>query len=192
MMGSVDVEEKDDSFILKNNDFEIALNQRGFVEQWDIRGFDENILYKPSFVLDIGNLDEPYINPLSSVVSFEFDTNFGEIKRVFTVKEKAIVIDDVLVSNNSCQVNYKLILYFKNFDYFMIGKDRFGVDKGVERKVKDLLLVKEESDLYIGFIFKEEMDLVFKKEEALIFELSKTVDLGVSDMFLLSFTFTRV
>ena len=187
------VEEKDDGFVLKNSDFEIVLNRRGFVERWDVKGFRENILSEPSFILNIGDdVDEPYINPLSSVVSFEFDTDFGEIKRVFTVKEKAIVVDDVLVSKDSCKFDYSLILSFKDFDYFIIGKDRFDTDSKIETKAKDLLLVDEKSDIYIGFIFKEEMDLIFKNTQSLTFKLSKYVELGFSDMFLFSFTFSRV
>ena len=192
-MDFVGVEERNGNFVLRNSDFEIVLDQRGFVEKWSVRDF-KNILSKPSFVLDIGeSLGEPYVNPLSNVVSFEFDTSFGEINRVFTVKEKAIVIDDILISKNSCNVSYKISLFFEGFDYFMVGKDKFDKGDKLEIKAKDLLLVNEESDMYIGFIFKEEMDLAFRKErEALQFDLSNRVELGVSDMFMFSFTFSLV
>ncbi len=187
------VEEKDNGFVLRNSDFEIVLNQRGFVEKWSVKGFSENILSEPSFVLSVGgDLDEPYVNPLSSVVSFEVDTDFGEIKRVFTVKKRAVVIDDVLISKDKCNVDYSLMFSFKGFDYFMVGKDRFDAESRVKTKANDLLLVNEKSDIYIGFIFKEKMDLVFENKLSFAFKLSKSVELGFSDMFLFSFTFSRV
>ncbi len=193
MMSFVCVEEVENGFVLKNIDFEIKINRNGLVESLGITNVRHDIICNSSFVLNVSNvLSEPFISQFSSLVSFEFDTEFGEAKRVFTIKEKAFVLDDILVANKESQVDYKLGFCFKDFDYFMVGKNSFNIEEPISTNANDLLLVNEKQDIYFGCIFKETMELNFAKDKDQNIELVKKVSLGKSDMLIFSYTFSLV
>lgn len=193
MMGVVYVEEVENGFVLKNIDFKIAINKNGLVESLNITNVGYNIICDNSFVLNVSDvLSEPFISQFSSLVSFEFDTEFGEVKRVFTIKERAFVLDDILIADKEGQVDYKLGFCFKDFDYFMIGKNRFNMEESASVDANDLLLVNEKRDIYFGCIFKEIMELNFTGNREQNLELAKKVSLNKSDMLIFSYTFSLV
>ncbi len=192
-MGIVEIEEIEHGFVLKNVDFEIWVSKNGSVKSLSIVNSGYNIICDTSFVLNIpGELSEPFISQLSSLVSFEFDTDFGEIKRIFTIKEQAVVVDDILISTEEGQVDYKLSFCFEDCDYFMVGKNCFDMEKAVSINANDLLLVNEKRDIYFGCIFKELMELNFAKDKKPNFELLKKISLNKADMFMFSYTFSLV
>lgn len=194
-MGFVGIKEVNTNYILENRDLSINLNKLGLIDGWYIKSLSKNIIEKGSFkILSANDLSEPYINVLSTTISFEFNTYFGELKRVYSIKEKIIVLDDIIISKNECNINYSLQFQFINlFDYFMVGKEKFSIENDINIEAKDLLLVNEEKNIYIGCIFKESMDFCFKSKRSLLsFSLSSKVNLKAMDMFVFSYTFSLV
>ncbi len=193
-MNVVGIEELEHSFVLKNFDFEIDVSENGFIRNINVVNSVDSIVCNPSFILSISNgLSEPFVSQLSSLVSFEFDADFGKVKRIFTIKEKAFVMDDIFVATKGSQVDYELDFCFRGFNYFMVGRNRFSIDEAVNVDANDFLLVSEKQDIYLGCIFKEHMELNFVKEkEELNFKLLKKINLDRIDMFMLSYTFSLV
>ncbi len=194
-MGFVGIKEVNTNYILENRDLSINLNKFGLMDGWYIKSLSKNIIEKGSFkILSANDLSEPYINVLSTAISFEFGTHFGELKRVYSIKEKTIVLDDIIISKNECNISYDLQFQFiKLFDYFMVGKEKFSIENDINIKAKDLLLVNEEKNIYVGCIFKESMDFYFKSKKSLLsFSLSSKINLKAMDMFVFSYILSLV
>ena len=191
----ITVQEFCDHYILKNTIFEITIDNMGFLSKWGVKNFSENILKEDSFGIKLNcELKDPYITAQSVSVKIEYSSCFGEVKRIFTMREKALIVDDLILAEKTIELNYTLTLNFRKlFDYFMLSNHKFDIGKKVNREAQDLLLVNEQKNTYLGAIFKETMLLsseVF--EGSTKFNLSHFIPIKAKELFLLSYTFSLV
>ncbi len=187
--------ESETEYILKSSFFEIAIDKNGTLKRWGIKNFSDNILSKDSFEVSLNcEMEEPYITAQSVSVRAEYTTCFGELKRIFTVREKAFTVDEVILSELDTELNYSLKLRFnKVFDSFMLSKDKFNIEEKVKREAKDFLLINEKRELYLGAIFKQTMLLSYTpSEDCILFDLSHTTHTGNNEILLFSYTFSLV
>ena len=187
--------ESETGYILKNSVFEIAIDKNGVLERWGIENLSNNILGESSLEVSINcEIEEPYITAQSVSVRVEYSTCFGELKRIFTVREKAFTVDELILAKIDTELNYSLKLKFKRvFDYFMLSKDRFDIEEKVERETRDFLLVNKKRDIYLGAIFKQTMLLSSEPlKNCILFNISHTTQIRSMELLLFSYTFSLV
>ncbi len=195
-MTSVNIKKKNGSFLAENKTFILEINQNGWIKTLNVKNKSIELTKNETLYVKSNQIkpDRPYINTLSSVITAEFDTDFGSLNRIYTIKENAFTIDDVVVSSSKVSFYYTCIAGFTTiFDYFMVGKKRFNLNETKNLEGDDLLLVNEKEDLYLGCVFKNKMNIHYKNEnDLMIFQLNLNIDLMPADMFLFSYNFSLV
>ncbi|WP_022671216.1 hypothetical protein [Hippea alviniae] len=190
-----EVEEKESYFSLKNTDFIINIDNTGKILSWQVKNKGITLISTASFEDKLSiETEEPFASSTSSSAIFERDFENGQIKKVFNIREKSLVVDIYFITLKPMSIDFGFELKFNNWmDYMMISKDRFELKESIEQQAKDFLLVNEKQDIYLGCIFKEEANLKAEPTNNLLnISLTNTLELTENDMFMLSYTFALV
>ena len=190
-----EIEEKENYLSLRNADFIINIDNTGKILSWQLKDKGITLISTTSFADKFSiETEEPFASSLSSSVVFEMDFENGQIKKVFNIREKSLVVDIYFITLKPMSIDYGFDLKFNNWmDYMMISKDRFELERNIEKQAKDFLLVNEKQNIYFGCIFKEEANLEAKPTNNLLnISLTNTLELTENDMFMLSYTFALV
>ena len=190
-----EIEEKENYLSLRNADFIINIDNTGKILSWQLKDKGITLISTASFADKFTiETEEPFASSLSSSVVFEMDFENGQIKKVFNIREKSLVVDIYFITLKPMSIDYGFDLKFNNWmDYMMISKDRFELERNIEKQAKDFLLVNEKQNIYFGCIFKEEANLEAKPTNNLLnISLTNTLELTENDMFMLSYTFALV
>jgi len=187
--------ESEKEYILKNSVFEIAIDKNGVLKRWSIKNLSENIVSENTLEVSLNcKIADPYITSRSVSLRVEYSSCFGELKRIFTVREKAFTVDELILAEFDTELNYSLKLKFRRvFDYFMLSKDRFDIEEKVKKESRDFLLVNEKRNVYLGAVFNQTMlfsSAPFK--DYIVFNLKHSSKLKNRDFLLLSYTFSLV
>ncbi|WP_025209117.1 hypothetical protein [Hippea sp. KM1] len=188
--------EKDGFYLLYNDAFEIKINpESAAMEEWLIKTKQISLLNKPSCVdlIDSKPVKPYYLTSTTTSITFEYQTHFGLIKKVYSIDHIRLIVDIYLISSSAVKLSYctQLNIEPQNLSIFMVGKEEFNIEKQ-SIEAEDLLLINKPKDMYLGFIFKEKAHLNIIPSDSLQFSLTTDVSLLPNDMFMISYTSSLV
>ena len=121
------VREKETYFALENQDFIINLDKAGNILGWQIKNKGITLISTISFEDKINKeLEEPFLTLSSTSVVFEKDFTYGQLKKVFNIRKKTLIVDIYLTTFEASSISYEFCLKFNKWmDYMMISKEKF-------------------------------------------------------------------
>ncbi|AEA34623.1 hypothetical protein [Hippea maritima] len=188
--------EKDGLYLIENRVFKIEITDQSNITHWSIKPKNSEIIEKVSFEDKINNknLTPQHSWTTSTSITFDFETDFGMLKKVYSINNIALIMDIYLISHKETEVEYATNLNIKHdaIDLFMVGHNEFDIKKQQTTEANDLLLIKKNLDIYLGFIFKEKAILTMNPDNCLEFSFKTKVKLLTNDMFMISYTSSLV